>query len=224
MTLDPFAGDADAGGIFSLPTDAARFLLRTIHDGWCFATTHHEFPEAAHETEMTQRLRTGMRQATVAHGPALPMRVLGGVEVHASANAPRPVGLTDISIIFDLFPGHDPHVAIECKRVTGRDATLRRLYVTQGIDRFKSGEKYGANHDTGFMVGYVVHGSESDVVARINAYLEGCGRREDRLTASHLIGDSWARQSTHARAGREPVELHHAFLIVPTTPEEAGES
>lgn len=221
MTLEPFASAPRAEGIFSLPTDAATHLVRTIHDGWRVATAHPEFSGSAYEPEMTQRLRTGMRQATDSHGPALPMRILGGMEVHASANAPRPIGLTDIPIIFDSFPGHEPHVVIECKRVAGRDANLRRLYVTEGIDRFKSGKKYGVNHDTGFMVGYVVHGTVFNAVVGINGYLERHDRPDDHLTASGLIDDSSVRQSIHARAGREPVELHHVFLVVPGTRDEA---
>lgn len=224
MRLEAFAGDGGSNGVFSLSTDAARQLLRTVHEGWSVATANCEFSASAHEPEMTQRLRTGMRQVADSLGPALPMRVLPGTEVHASANAPSPVGLTDISIIFDSFPGHDPHMIIECKRVVGSDANLCRLYVTEGIDRFKSGEKYAVNHDTGFMVGYTLRDTVSDALVGINGYLERRDRRDDHLTPSSLIGDSWARQSIHARAGRGSVTLHHAFLIVPSTPEEVGES
>ena len=212
MMPEPFDGDAGQNGVFSLSTDAAVLVLRTIHDGWRVATAHSEFSGSAKETAMTHRLVNGMRQAADSFGPALPMRVLWGTEVH---NESRAVGLTDISIIFDSFPGHDPHVVIECKRISGNAANLCRLYVTEGIDRFQSGEKYGMNHDTGFMVGYTVHDITSDAVAGINRYLGRHDRCDDRLAPSRLITDSWAQQSTHARVGREPVELHHAFLIVP---------
>ena len=221
MMGQPFDRDAGQNGVFSLTTDAAVLVLRTIHDGWRVATAHSEFSRLVHEPAMTHRLVQGMRQAADSFGPALPMRVLTGTEVH---NESRAVGLTDISIIFDSFPGHDPHVVVECKRVAGSAANLCWLYVTEWIDRFKSGEKYGMNHDTGFMVGYTVHDTTSDAVAGINRYLGRHDRRDDSLVPSHLITDSWARQSTHARSRCEPMELHHAFLIVPRTSEEIRES
>ena len=212
MMLEPFDRDAGHNGVSSLSTDAAERVLRTIHDGWRVATAHSEFSGSAKERAMTHHLVNGMRQAADSFGPALPMRVLRGTEVH---NESRAVGLTDISIIFDSVRGHDPHVIVECKRIAGSAATLCRLYVTEGIDRFKSGEKYGVNHNTGFMIGYTIHDTTSDAVAGINRYLERHNRRDDRLAPSRLITDSWAQRSTHARPDRGLVELHHAFLIVP---------
>ncbi len=212
MMLEPFDGDAGHNGVVSLETDATVHVLSTIHNGWRIAAAHSEFSGLAYELAMTHRLVKGMRQAADSSGPALPMRVLTGTEVHNESGA---VGLTDISIIFDSFSGHDPHVVIECKRISGNAANLCRLYVTEGIDRFKSGKKYGVNHNTGFMVGYTIHGPTSDAVAGINRYLGRHDRCDDRLMPSCLITDSWARLSKHARPDRGPVELHHAFLIVP---------
>ena len=221
MMSEPFDGDACKKGVVSLKADAVVNVLRTIHNGWGVATTHFDLSQSAREREMTLRLRTGMCHVVNSCGSALPMRVFPGIEV-TSANVPRPVGLTDISIIFDWLPGHSPHLVVECKRIAGNDSKLCRLYVVEGIDRFKSG-KYGANHATGIMVGYAIRDTVADAVAGINRYLDGRDRHDDRLKPSRLIND-WARRSKHARAGREPVKLHHAFLIVPRTSEEAGES
>ena len=87
------------------------------------------------------------------------MTVLPGTESRSSPDLPKPDGRTDIPILFqeirEELDEHDPHAIVECKRVAGSDAGLCRLYVVEGIDRFKTG-KYAGNHAVGFMAGYLL--------------------------------------------------------------------
>ena len=85
------------------------------------------------------------------------MTILPGAESLSRSDVPKPDGLTDIPVLFsdirEEYDEHDPHAIIECKRVAGHDAGLCRLYVVEGIDRFKTGQ-YASNHAVGFMAGY----------------------------------------------------------------------
>lgn len=185
-------------------------ILRTIQLGWQ-VVAEKDAVDPSHELPMTHRLRAGMRHVVDSSDQLGPMRISPGTEVIPSKDAPRLAGLTDISIYLNRLEGHDPHAIIECKRVHGGDPKLCRLYVVEGIDRFRSG-KYGADHAQDFMVGFVVQGDVGDTVAGINRYLTGRQRHLDRLTDSDVMAEPWAWQSRHLRLGRNPIVLHHALL------------
>ena len=190
-------------------------ILRTIQLGWQTATdvAASDAVVLSYELPMTHRLRTGMRRAVDSSDNPCRLRITPGTEVIPSDDAPS-AGLTDISIYVGRLEGHDPHAIIECKRVARGDSRLCRLYVVEGMDRFRSG-KYGADHAQGFMVGFVVRGDADGAVVAINRYLRGRHRQMDQLTTSDLLAEGWVRQSCHSRQNLPGTTLHHAFLLVP---------
>lgn len=199
-----------------LGQELAEAILKTVEAGWEAAGDRTEVEEDAGEIVLTECLRDGMREALQSR--ALPwsdtMVVLPGTESRSHPDMTIPDGRTDIPLflllVFDAHGEHDPHAIVECKRVAEGDAALVRLYVLEGIDRFKSG-KYGANHAVGFMVGYVISGSAACVVDRMNRYLGDNRRRAERLRAQG--GGRW--RSVHARqTGGGDVTLHHRMLPV----------
>jgi hypothetical protein len=144
------------------------------------------------------------------------MVVLPGTESRSSPEVLLPDGRTDIPIfLIEVFFGsqdHDPHAIVECKRVAEGDRSLCREYVLEGIDRFRNG-KYGQNHATGFMVGYVQSGSGAGVVSGINAYLTTNARTAELLHQSVDPPPSWS--SEHARTTpTRPITLYHSFFAV----------
>ncbi|TFE37956.1 hypothetical protein E2553_41140 [Paraburkholderia dipogonis] len=169
---------------------------------------------------MTERLRDGMRAAL--KSSPWKLIVLPGTESRSKPNVVLPDGRTDIPLmlieIFLRSEEHDPHAIIECKRIAGSDTHLCREYVVEGMDRFIQ-EKYGENHAVGFMVGYVLAGSDSESADGVNAYLKRASRSGDRLAAGDSGGSpglSW--KSRHTRSTRSiSIDLHHAFLGFPVT-------
>ena len=166
---------------------------------------------------ITEQLRDGMRNAL--QSGKFPwqkrMVVLPGTESRSRSNVFSPDGRTDIPIfmieIFFRFFEHDPHVIIECKRVDGNNAHLCREYVVEGIDRFRLG-KYGSNHSTGFMVGYLIAEDAKTATAGINRYLNRKSRDIENLNPSTLVNESWVWESIHAREEISSIELHHLYL------------
>ena len=213
----PFDVTATAGRQFiNLRPDIATAVLRTVKAGWMLALQSSNVNTGAGEVEITERLRDGMRCALDSGMlPWKTMVVLPGTESRSRPDVLLPDGRTDISIqcieIFVHFRVHDPHAIIECKRVAGRDAHLRREYVVAGIDRFQTG-KYSENHSTGFMVGYLIAGDANAAALGVNRYLNFKSRCDETLKLSNLISESWAWGSCHPRTTNSSIELHHAFL------------
>jgi len=193
-------------------------ILRILHEGWSRAIGFPQVHPGAGEVEVTEHLRTEMREALSRRTTDWykKMTVLRGTESVSVSSPPTPDGLTDIPIFFqdirERFDEHDPHAIIECKRIAGGDAGLCRLYVVEGMDRFSEG-KYADNHALAFMAGYLLSGGADEAAAGINRYLSRQGRESERLESSTAVQEAWVRSSRHARpASQAPIDLHHAFL------------
>ena len=142
--------------------------------------------------------------------------VLPGTQSHSAPSALRPDGITDIPIAFtdirEEDDDHDPHAITECKRIAGSRKDLCRLYVVEGLHRFKTG-KYAGSHVVGFMAGYLLSDGPQSAAQGINGYLTGKGRREEHLQSCTLRDEPWARSSVHERPTLNvPITLHHGFL------------
>ncbi len=214
----PFGEPVATGHQFiELAHEVATAILRTVEVGWALGSKSPDANTDVGEVEITERLRDGMRQALrLGRMPwGKTMVVLPGTESRSRPDMLVPDGRTDIPIlsieIFRRFGEHDPHAIIECKRVDGNSAYLCREYVTEGIDRFRTG-KYSGNHSTGFMVGYLLAGDEQMAATGINSILTRKSRYNENLKPSGLVVESWAWGSLHPREGTSPIELHHAFL------------
>jgi hypothetical protein len=215
----PYEGSVALGSLFvDLAPDIADAILLTVEQGWAIAVGSEDVHPAAGEVSMTERLRDGMRAAVNARGASSPQLffVLPGTESRSQPEQLVPDGRTDIPLFFievALRGGdHDPHAIIECKRVSGKDAHLCREYVIEGIDRFRNG-LYGARHVRGFMIGYVIVGDEAAAASGVNRYLAGRRRQVDQLQREER---NWVYLSHHLRSNGSRIDLHHAFLRVPT--------
>ena len=209
---------AAAGRPFiELAREIARAILVTVDAGWARALSSSEPRPTEGEVEITEKLRDGMREAleSGALGWKGRMAVLPGTESRSRPDVRVPDGRTDIPVfvigVYLRFGEHDPHAIIECKRVAGADANLCREYVVEGVDRFRVG-KYGGNHSTGFMIGYLVAGNANAAAAGINRHLGRKSRTSERLEPSQIVAAAWAWRSEHARGAGSPIELHHSFL------------
>ena len=196
-------------------------ILTIIEAGWRHAATRGEVDAAMPEVDLNARLRASMVAAVNARvvRSYRKISVLPGTEARSDSGVPA--GFTDIAIhlrdVRDRQRDHGPHAVIECKRVTGNDATLCRRYVVDGIDDRFIGAKYAGGHRTAFMAGYVLSGSIEAAAAGINRYLANRRRAAERLADCTALPASWARSSRHPRPSSEPplIDLLHAFLTFP---------
>ena len=205
-------------------------ILEILDAGWKRAVVSPEVHAGVGEVEITEHLRAGMQaavatKAAAAVAPSVAARwkkmtVLPGTETLSRPDVPRPGGRTDIPVFFqdirEEYGEQHPHAIIECKRIAGSDAGLCRLYVVEGIDRFKT-RKYAANHAVGFMAGYLLSGDAGSATAGVNKHLTRKGRQSEHLTSLRPPNASWVRSSRHPRPA--PAELHHAFLSLRPAPD-----
>lgn len=197
----------------NLKPEIVEAILQILSIGWQSVLKEGRVNADNHEVEITECLRKGMRGAV--QKSSIKISVLRGTESLSRPSMLVPDGLIDIPLMLSGNPQleqeQDPHVIIECKRITGANASLCRLYVTEGMDRFIS-RQYGWNHAQDFMVGYVLSSAPSDAVKKINAHLTRKSREEDRLKKSN-IGATSTWQSKHARPRPlNPVILYHRFF------------
>jgi hypothetical protein len=207
-----------------LAENVAVTILSTLQAGWELARSSSDVHAQAEEIPMTERLRDGMRAVLEEdlHEWRSRFVVLPGTESRSSQLLSRPDGRTDIPLfILEIFireGDYEPHAIIECKRISGADATLCREYVVEGIDRFRRG-LYGSNHALGFMAGYVIAGISAEAAAGINRYLGGRRRANEQLVTPGLLDHPDIWRSGHPRATpSDSIELHHCFLPVTAGP------
>ena len=124
------------------------------------------------------------------------------------AHAPR----IDMVIAWDLLTD-DAYFSIECKRLAPDD--LARLYVVCGIDRFVRGY-YGAKAQSGAMVGYVIRGTPSAALKRINSHVEripAMGPNHTLIPTSAIGPLSTVFESNHRRLlPFQTIRLNHLFF------------
>lgn len=207
------------------PTDLILSLIKSGWDSVCKGGFVHT---GCDEREMTELLLNGMRShldfpfgsaGTSSGAWRKNITVARGTEVVPRMGHLGMQGIPDMGIYFHDIRAwmnyHDPQAVIECKRIAGSRLDLCKLYVQQGIDRFESG-KYAGDHSVGFMIGYLLGGSVSFAVERINGCLRDDGRLSEVLLATDSQSSHAVHVSRHERLGfPAPVMIHHTFLRVP---------
>jgi hypothetical protein len=107
------------------------------------------------------------------------LQIVGEYELLDTNTAdPEVLGRIDIILQFlHQFGDEEAYLAVECKRVGSGETSLNQRYVTNGVDRFVTGQ-YASGHHWGMMLGYVLKLPVDDLVTAIN----------DRIRANY--GDS----------------------------------
>lgn len=123
------------------------------------------------------------------------------------------LGRIDITLKFlHQFGNEDAYVAIECKRVGAGHSDLNTKYVSNGVDRFVTGQ-YGSEHEWGFMLGYVLALPVQDVIDAINKRLQTVYGAEAKLTpeAAHALSLA-IFEGTLVQKGGHAIRLKHVFV------------
>lgn len=204
-------------GRFELSPDGRQAILHVVRAGWAVASKVVEEAGVTREDVLNELLRDGMRLAVENDRGSgrlrrLPeMRILSEGASHSRSDVDRPDGRPDIPILLSRPFSHEAHAIIECKRVAGSSARLCRLYVVEGIDRFKNG-KYAWNHATAFMVGYVIAGTRVAAIDGVNGYLQRQARPQDQLEEWLPGANRSTWRSRHSRTSGSSIVLFHTFV------------
>jgi hypothetical protein len=123
------------------------------------------------------------------------------------------LGRIDITLKFlHQFGDEDAYVAIECKRVGASLSTLNASYVSNGVDRFVTGQ-YASGHEWGFMLGYVLVHPVEDVVNAVDDRLQKTYGTAAKLTpdAAHALSLAILEGALAQKGGRT-IRLKHIFV------------
>lgn len=147
------------------------------------------------------------------------LEIMGEFELlDLSNDDPEVLGRIDIILRFlHQFGDQEAYLAVECKRVGHGESGLNQRYVTQGVNRFVTGQ-YAAGHHWGMMLGYVLKLPTAAIVKGIDArlratYGEAAQLRDLEAHAEALsahLGDLAQGAAGHV------IRLMHIF--VDTTP------
>lgn len=195
---------------FALSGDQIATVLDLLCRG-CDEARPHLTPGML-EVPMTIVVRKAMRRIKKSLG-LTNLQIRGEHELENMAiNDATILGRIDITLQFlHQFGDEDAYVAVECKRVHAGDASLNGSYVTNGVERFASGQ-YAAGHDWGFMLGYVMALPASAIVDAVDArirkvYGESAGLAAEAANALALaVLEGALAQNGHV------IRLKHVFV------------
>jgi hypothetical protein len=166
------------------------------------------------EVPITTRIRKAMLRVKKALG-LTNLEIGGEFELLDPTTTDSEVeGRIDITLKFlHQFGDEEAYLAVECKRVAAGDASLNRRYVTEGVDRFVTGQ-YAQGHHWGMMLGYVLELPISPVVDEINRRLAntyGAAAALETISA-HADALSMHRGALAQGAVGHLIRLLHIFV------------
>lgn len=170
-----------------------------------------EVPITIHVKKAMRRLKKGLGLSN--------LEITGEFELLDLDNDdPEVLGRIDIVLRFlHQFGDEDAYLGVECKRVGAGEATLNQRYVTQGVNRFATGQ-YGTGHHRGVMLGYVLKLPSEAFIAGIDARLRETYGEGAKLAgvAPHVEALSMHEGSVTQGVAGHLIRLTHVF--VDTTP------
>lgn len=181
-----FMPDAPLGGpSFELAEDEIETVIDLICRGAEAARAQLtsgmlEVPITIHVKKAMRRLKRDMRLTNLEIG--------GEFEVLDIENSdPEVQGRIDITVKFlQQFGNEDNYLGVECKRVAFGETDLNQRYVSQGVERFVSGQ-YGSGHQWGMMLGYALRLPIEAVIATI----------DNRICKAYGVGSKLTQTGFH---------------------------
>ena len=203
---------------FALSEDQIATVLDLVCRGAHAA--HSNLTPGMLEVPMTRVVRKAARRVKGELG-LTNLEIHGEHEIDDMATSdPSILGRIDIILRFlHQFGQEDAYVAVECKRVRAGDATLNGRYVSQGVDRFVTGQ-YAAGHEWGFMLGYVLALPAQAVIASIDSRIRGSYGEAAALRTEPSHPQSLAvLVSTLVQRQHHRIQLKHVFVeMLPAAP------
>lgn len=129
-------------------------------------------------------------------------------------NDPKVLGRIDIILRFlHQFGDEEAYLGVECKRVGNGEAALNQRYVTQGVNRFATGQ-YSAGHHWGMMLGYVLRLPSAALVERIDARMRAIYGETSKLVDLDAHADALSMHSGDLvqGTGGHVIRLMHVFV------------
>ena len=216
-SYDDFPFGSPASLASELSSEIERAILQLVVDGFERWKAGGFERAGDYENHFTVRLVACMNEIRRERNLSLVPRyqfVEPTDEMLAGRADPDRAPCIDIVVSWGFFTD-DAYLSIECKRIAPDH--LARLYVVCGIDRFVRGY-YGSKAQAGAMVGYVIRGTPSEVLDRVNASVEAnpaMGPDHTLMSATAVGPLTAVFESNHERPNPfRRIRLTHLFFDV----------
>ena len=128
------------------------------------------------------------------------------------------LGRIDIILRFlHQFGDEEAYLGVECKRLGHRESGLNQRYVTQGVNRFVTGQ-YATGHHWGMMLGYVLRLPSADLVKGIDARIRATYGEAAKLADLEAHADALSAHSGDLAQGTTGHVIRLMHIFVDTTP------
>ena len=128
------------------------------------------------------------------------------------------LGRIDIILRFlHQFGDEEAYLGVECKRVGHGESGLNQRYVTQGVNRFVTGQ-YATGHHWGMMLGYVLRLPSADLVKGIDARIRATYGEAAKLADLEAHADALSAHSGDLAQGTTGHVIRLMHIFVDTTP------
>lgn len=166
------------------------------------------------EVPITIHTKKAMRRLKKALGLSN-LEITGEFELlDLSNDDPEVLGRIDIVLRFlHQFGDEEAYLGVECKRVGHGESTLNQRYVTQGVNRFVSGQ-YANGHHWGMMLGYVLKLPSASLVEGIDARIRETYGEAAKLEPLDAHPDALSMHSGELVQGTigQVIRLTHIFV------------
>lgn len=128
------------------------------------------------------------------------------------------LGRIDIILRFlHQFGDEEAYLGVECKRVGNGEPALNQRYVTQGVNRFVTGQ-YATGHHWGMMLGYVLRLPSAALVKGIDARIRATYGDTAKLDDLDAHANSLSVHSGEITQGTGGHVIRLMHIFVDTTP------
>ncbi|MBO3048046.1 hypothetical protein [Burkholderia pseudomallei] len=200
--------------------DLSEDQLATVVDLLCrgVATARPLLQPGMLEVPITIHVKKAMRRLKKELGLSN-LEITGEFELlDLSNDDPEVLGRIDIILRFlHQFGDEEAYLGIECKRVGHGESALNQRYVTQGVDRFVTGQ-YATGHHWGIMLGYVLKLPSAAMVNGIDARIRTTYGEAAKLNDLDSHADALSVHSGDLAQGADGHVIRLMHIFVDTTP------
>lgn len=205
--------------------DLSEDQIATVIDLLCrgVATAKPLLEPGTLEVPITIHVKKAMRRLKKDLGLSN-LEIIGEFELlDLNNDDPEVLGRIDIILRFlHQFGDEEAYLGVECKRVGDGESELNKRYVTQGVNRFATGQ-YAAGHHWGMMLGYVLRLPTAALVKSIDARMRSTYGETAKLEDVDIHPEALLMVSGDLAQGQAGHVIRLIHIFVDTTMAAANE-
>lgn len=208
LTSNQFSSGSPKDLAEELGFDGKMAILKIICKAYTNLCVHGRLSSARSEPEITEELFIELQVEWKGVDISL-------IPVHEKSHGRRKEGrgkTPTIDFCFRSRLDRYSYFGAECKLLAKNDNKFYNLYITEGLNRYISGQ-YGEKCSSGLMLGYIILGDTIEVINELKNKVDELPNISTMTLAYPINGFDKHYNSTHKRdVGLSPFHIHHLFF------------